>query len=69
MKKLVFGLIATVLLSNFSVGQVTITEFNKQLEIFKTQVKNSSNSQIVLSDESMPKNLTSYLSKISKCYI
>jgi hypothetical protein len=44
MKKLVFGLIATVLLSNFSVGQVTITEFNKQLEIFKTQVKNSSNS-------------------------
>lgn len=66
MKNFLFGLLATVLVSTFSYGQVSITDCNKQLEIFKTQLKNNSSGQITLSDNSKPTNLTNYLSQIKK---
>ena len=69
MKKILFGLISTVLLTNMSFGQATVSECNEQLEIFKTQVKSNSNGQIILSDFAQPNNLTSYLKQINKSNI
>lgn len=66
MKKLVFGLIATVVLGNLSFGQVSLKECNKQLDSFKSQIKSVSKGQIVSSDNQRPEKLGYYLSQLEK---
>jgi hypothetical protein len=65
MKKLLFGVIAIVLFTNLSFGQ-SINECNKQLEIFKSQIENTSKGEFISSDFEKPKNLNDYLSQIKK---
>jgi len=66
MKKVLFGLIATILVSAFTYGQVSMDDCNKQLENFKTQLNTELSGQITLCDNSRPKNLAFYLNQIHK---
>lgn len=62
MKKLLFGLLATVLLTINSYGQ-NIDDYNKQFNEFKEQQKLKSDAIIIKSDQNKPLNLSKYLNQ------
>lgn len=65
MKKLFFGLVATIMLSVTGNAQ-DIKDYNNQLESFKTQIKSTEKGVIISIDNEQPRELGNYLSQIGK---
>jgi hypothetical protein len=65
MKKILFGLIATVMLS-FAGNAQDVKDLNIQLESFKSQIKSGEKGEIISIDNEKPLELDSYLLQIGK---